>query len=100
MPLKNGRFDRLSRGDATALLRELEGPLLEITLAQESSDAAAGDVMGEVMRALHANPRVQAIFPTEGEWADWDRFKLECGDGPEKIGEFIYGERANPWAGL
>ena len=96
--LKKGRFDHLIHEEAIALLRELEGPLLEWLLSQVSSESTACDVPGEVLLALQHDPRVQLLFPTEEELESWDRFKRERGEGAKEIGEFVYGPDENPWS--
>ena len=90
MRLKKGRFDHLTHGEAIALLRELEGPLLELVLSGDSSDDTTCDMLGEVFHVLGSDPRVQLIFPTEQESESWRRFKLEHGEGALEIGEFVY----------
>ncbi len=95
--LVRGRFDHLSHEECRALLRELEGPLLELALSGESGDVSAADVFGEVWYALSGNPRVQRIFPTTEELEAWERFKGTRGEGASEIGEFVYGPDENPW---
>ena len=97
MQLKMGRYDHLTHEEAIALLRALEGPLLELVLSGGSFDVGAGDVFGETFHSLAFDPRVQLIFPTEEECDLWEAFRLERGDGPAEIGEFVYGPDENPW---
>ncbi len=97
MRLKKGRFEHFSREEAIALLNEIEGPLLDMALGQASGDVCSGDVVGEVFLALQCNPRLQLLFPTAEEIDSWERFVLKRGDGPEEIGEFVYGPEKNPW---
>ena len=98
MPLRSERFNHLSRADAVALLNRLEGPLLEIILSGDSSDVSSLDVVPEVLLHLSADQSAQVIFPTAQEQDEWERFKLEHGEGPKQIGEFIYGSLSNPWS--
>jgi hypothetical protein len=97
MPLIKGRFDDLSREELLDILRELEGPFLELEL---SLDGCAGDpalVLQEVFFVLHGNPRLQLLFPTRQEYDDWERFKDQHGNGVKAIGDFVYGRDENPW---
>ena len=98
MPLIRGRFDHLSREELLDILRELEGPLLELEL---SLDGCAGEpdlVLQEVFFVLHGNPRLQLLFPTRQEDDDWERFKGQHGsNGVKAIGDFVYGRDENPW---
>lgn len=98
MRLKKGRFDHLTHDEAIALLRELEGPMLEWLLSQVSSESSACDVPGELFFALQHNPELQMLFITDEELESWDRFKHEHGEGAKEIGEFVYGPDENPWS--
>lgn len=95
--VKKGRFDHLSRDEALALLRELEGPLLELALSGDSGDGSSSDVFPEVLLALRGNPLVKLIFPTNEELAAWQDFREAHGEGASEIGEFVYGSHENPW---
>ena len=97
MKLIKRRFDHLSRKEAISILNELEGPLFEIILSCGSSDVASGDVLMEVFLDLETNPKLRALFPSGDELDSWERFRLERGDDPKAIGEFVYGSQANPW---
>ena len=98
MPLRSERSNRLSREEAIALANWLRGTLLEIILSEDSSDVSSSDVVGEVVLALSADPSFRRTFLSVEEQDEWERFKLEHGDGPKQIGEFIYGHLSNPWA--
>ena len=98
MRLKRSRFDHLSREEAIELLNRLQGPLRELVLSAHSADMASGDVMIETLMVLRRDPHLEVILLTKEEWEAWDRFQAERGDGPEEIGEFVYGPDENPWA--
>ena len=97
MSIKHGRFDEMSREEAITLLRELEGPLLELIMSWCSSDSTASDVFDEVLLAICDDPVLQVVFPDEGEMREWEVFRQKRGEGADEIGEFVYGARQNPW---
>ena len=97
MALKRGRFENLSRKEALRVLDELEGPLLELLLGQNSRDVTSGDVPAEVLLHLFCDPRLGPLLLNRDELDSWETFKLEHGDGCAEIGEFVYGPEENPW---
>ena len=97
MRLKN-RFDHITREEAIGLLRELQGPLLELMLSEDSWDSTASDVLGEVMLSLQQNPRLEPLLLTAEEFRSWKQFKHQHGCGAKEIGEFVYGAEENPWS--
>jgi hypothetical protein len=48
MALRRGRFDHLSHREAIAMMKELEGPLLELELSLESCAGASALVFNGV----------------------------------------------------
>ena len=89
--------ERLTREEAIELLRELQGPLLEMALSGDSWDFTASDVPLEVMLSLQRNPRLEALFLTDDELELWEQFKGQRGCSASEIGEFVYGAEKNPW---
>jgi hypothetical protein len=97
MSLQKGRFDHCSGEESNALLRVLEGPLLELWLAWKSDDASVADVIDQLMPLFQLDPQFAPFFPTEEELESWKRFEREPGGEVEAIGEFVYGPHENPW---
>jgi hypothetical protein len=96
--LKKGRCDHVTKEEALSILRELEGPLLELVLSRDSWDITACDVPTETLLCLLDNPKLAVLFPDHEEWNQWERYKEERGCGANEIGEFVYGPEKNPWA--
>jgi hypothetical protein len=97
MGIKRGRFDEMSTEEAVTLLRELEGPLLEMILSKHPNETAACDVPCIVLWAMWDHPVLQAVFPTGDEFLAWEVFRQQRGEGASEIAEFVYGALQIPW---